>query len=551
MPTADLGRIFISYRRKENGWPARQLYQALSDVFGEDRVFKDVDSIEPGDNFVASVRTAVSSCTVLLALVGTDWANLTDKQGRRRLDDPDDFVRLEIETALRRGIRVIPILIDDAEMPRSQDLPPRLVPLVNRQAITISPVTFDTSRLVRTIRESMKAASAGAPEADLQESPSQAVPDHPDWGSVPDPAERQRNGLSTPPAGEPGPGLLAKAPLTRPGTVVVIVGITLVLLLSGTVWYVHRRAEDRVLDLPVGPAISPTQLIVSRYKKLTPPGMLWLVDSVNPDLSRRLDAVQHGTAYGIGISPDRRTITYVDGGSAVRAMPAAGGSGRLLFNSPPGCGRINHKSWSRTDMSVLVLECQVEAGPRRLVVVDVNGTIIRELDTGRVQPSDPTISPDGTTIAFCGTLSDSSEEGGNIYVMPIDGSSELTPVTDSAAEADSDPAWSADGTSIAFRRRVGPPRGEKFNGDNRLEDTDILTVAATGGPVRTLVTGSATDDKPSWSPDGRTIAFISNRDGDGSRTRTKDVWLVSADGGKPSPLRLKAPRYAAPAWSSR
>jgi len=93
----------------------------------------------------------VSSCTVLLALVGTDWANLTDKQGRRRLDDPDDFVRLEIETALRRGIRVIPILIDDAEMPRSQDLPPRLVPLVNRQAITISPVTFDTSRLVRAI----------------------------------------------------------------------------------------------------------------------------------------------------------------------------------------------------------------------------------------------------------------------------------------------------------------------------------------------------------------------------------------------------------------
>ena len=185
------------------------------------------------------------------------------------------------------------------------------------------------------------------------------------------------------------------------------------------------------------------------------------------------------------------------------------------------------------------------------MVVDIDGAIIRELDTGGVQPSDPTISPDGTTVAFCGTLSDSSEEGGSIYVMPIDGSFEPTPVTDSAAEADSDPAWSPDGSSIVFRRRVGPPRGEKFNSDNRLEDTDILRVAATGGPVRTLVSGSATDDKPSWSPDGRTIAFISNRDADGSRTKTKDVWLVPADGGQPTPLGLTAPRYSTPTWSTR
>ncbi len=309
--------------------------------------------------------------------------------------------------------------------------------------------------------------------------------------------------------------------------------------------------DQEALDLPIGPAISTTQLVVPRYKTLKPPGVPWLVDTENPSVSRELDSVQHGSTFAIGISPDRRTITYVDNGSSVRAMPAAGGTGRLLFTSPAGCGRINHKSWSPTDLSVFVLECQVGRGPRRLVVVDVDGNIVRELNAGGFQPSDPTVSPDGTMVAFCGTLSDSSEEGGSIYTTRLDGTGQPKPVTDSAAEADSDPAWSPDGTSLAFRRRVGPPRGEKFNGDNRLEDTDILTVAATGGTVHTLVSGSATDDKPTWSPNGLTIAFVSNRDAGGSRTETKDIWLVPAKGGDPTPLGLEAPRYSTPTWSTR
>ena len=135
--------------------------------------------------------------------------------------------------------------------------------------------------------------------------------------------------------------------------------------------------------------------------------------------------------------------------------------------------------------------------------------------------------------------------------MPIDGSADPRPITESPEEADSDPAWSPDGSSLAFRRRVGPPRGEKFNGDHRLEDTDIMTVSVGGGVPRTLVTGSATDDKPTWSPDGGTIAFVSNRDADGYRTEDKDVWLVPAEGGEPTPLGLSAPRYAAPTWSFR
>jgi len=160
MKKRSTGRIFISYRREENGWPARKLYEVMAERFGEDRVFKDVDSIEPGDDFVDQIQSAVASCDVLLALVGRNWTTTTGPGGGRRLDDPEDFVRLEIEAALNRGIRVIPILVDDARMPKATELPPALAPFLRRQAITVSPVTFDTGRLLRTIESTFTEVKA-------------------------------------------------------------------------------------------------------------------------------------------------------------------------------------------------------------------------------------------------------------------------------------------------------------------------------------------------------------------------------------------------------
>src|SRR3712207_4985638 len=110
------GRIFISYRREETAYPAGWLFDRLIAHFGEGSVFKDVDSIEFGDDFAAAIATAVASCDVLLALIGEHWATITDEHGHRRLDQPDDFVRREIEAALTRDVRVIPILIDRARM---------------------------------------------------------------------------------------------------------------------------------------------------------------------------------------------------------------------------------------------------------------------------------------------------------------------------------------------------------------------------------------------------------------------------------------------------
>jgi hypothetical protein len=156
-PPPAVGRIFLSYRREETAYPAAWLYDRLADRFGDGQVFKDVDSIELGDDFVEVLTTAVGSCDVLLAVIGLRWLDATDEDGRRRLDDPDDFVRLEIEAALARNVRVIPILVDGARMPRATDLPPSLVRLVRRQALELSPNRFelDTSRLLRVLEKTL------------------------------------------------------------------------------------------------------------------------------------------------------------------------------------------------------------------------------------------------------------------------------------------------------------------------------------------------------------------------------------------------------------
>lgn len=136
------GAIFVSYRRQDAAYPAGWLFDRLIDHFGRDVVFKDVDSIGLGDDFVAAVAQALESCAVLLAVIGRQWLIVTDDQGNRRLDDQGDFVRFEIETALARGIAVIPVLVDGARMPMAIELPASLSALAYRQALELRPNRF-------------------------------------------------------------------------------------------------------------------------------------------------------------------------------------------------------------------------------------------------------------------------------------------------------------------------------------------------------------------------------------------------------------------------
>jgi hypothetical protein len=177
-PTAP-GRIFISYRREETAYPAGWLFDRLADRFGGGQVFKDVDSIQLGDDFVEVITTAVGSCDVLLALIGDEWLTITDEHGRRRLDDPDDFVRLEIEAALARKVRVIPILVGGASMPRADELPDSLSKLVRRQALELSPsrFEFDTSRLLRVLDTTLAEVRKAHEDAVSRVAPAVKAPD--------------------------------------------------------------------------------------------------------------------------------------------------------------------------------------------------------------------------------------------------------------------------------------------------------------------------------------------------------------------------------------
>ena len=165
------GRIFISYRRQETDYPAGWLYDRLAVRYAGE-VFKDVDSIELGDDFVEVITAAVGSCDVLLALIGDQWVTIADKDGRRRLDNPNDFVRVEIEAALTRNVRVIPILVGGATMPDAEELPPSLAKLVRRNALELSPARFDydTSRLLKVLDRTLTEVRA-APGVTAQLSP--------------------------------------------------------------------------------------------------------------------------------------------------------------------------------------------------------------------------------------------------------------------------------------------------------------------------------------------------------------------------------------------
>lgn len=131
------GHIFISYRRSDSADIAGRIYDRLTGRFGRNPIFKDVDSIPLGLDFKEFLDAKVSECSVLLAIIGDRWLEAIDELGERRLNDPADFVRIEIESAMKRGIPVIPLLVRGARMPREAELPEGLKKLAYRNGIPI------------------------------------------------------------------------------------------------------------------------------------------------------------------------------------------------------------------------------------------------------------------------------------------------------------------------------------------------------------------------------------------------------------------------------
>jgi len=213
-----MARIFISYRREDSAGHAGRLFDVLRAKI--DGVFMDVTGIEAGVDYVEAIERAVGSCDLLLVVIGREWLACANARGRRRLDDPNDFVRLETAAALERNIRVIPVLVEGAEMPGVEELPGPLKPLARRQALELRDTRWeaDVEHLVSVVRRVLGPECTAPSMPQGQEMSSSPPP--------PTPSSHPRRWLGT-------------------GVAVAIV----VALAAGVLWFLQRPSAVLVPEL--------------------------------------------------------------------------------------------------------------------------------------------------------------------------------------------------------------------------------------------------------------------------------------------------------------
>ncbi len=163
-----MAAIFISYRREDSAGYAGRLYDIVSAHFGEGEVFIDVDEIPAGADFVKTIEQTEDGCSVLLVVIGKAWLLSDSQTGLPRLFDPHDFVRLEIAAGMRRNIRLIPLLVGGAAMPRAQQLPEELSPLTRIEALTLEDTRFhrDVDQLIELLETIVPVKKSSPPPRD-------------------------------------------------------------------------------------------------------------------------------------------------------------------------------------------------------------------------------------------------------------------------------------------------------------------------------------------------------------------------------------------------
>ncbi|MCP4139036.1 MAG: toll/interleukin-1 receptor domain-containing protein [Chloroflexi bacterium] len=155
------GKIFISYRRADARGVAGRLGDSLGQYFGDNRVFRDIEDIAGGADFGDVIKQNLANADAVIVLMGEKWLSITDSDGNRRLDDPNDWVAEEISLAIQSGIPVFPVLIENTPMPRAEELPEKLKPLLRYNALSISDNRwkFDVLRLGKIISFDIPSAS--------------------------------------------------------------------------------------------------------------------------------------------------------------------------------------------------------------------------------------------------------------------------------------------------------------------------------------------------------------------------------------------------------
>lgn len=173
--------IFISYRRDDTEGETGRLFDDLTRAFGNDAVFMDVSGIDPGTDFRKAIDDNVACCGVQLAVIGPTWATIIGSDGARRLDNENDYVRLEIASALKRNIAVIPVLVHDAHMPHADQLPDNLKDLAYRNSVELTHARWnsDVALLVKALEQYVHADQTTETEPVHAAVPVQLPPLHP------------------------------------------------------------------------------------------------------------------------------------------------------------------------------------------------------------------------------------------------------------------------------------------------------------------------------------------------------------------------------------
>lgn len=332
------GKIFINYRRDDSIGMAGRLHDRLAQTFGRDKLFMDVDHIPVGEDFVTHLNNQVAECDVVLVVIGPSWLRAKDKAGQRRLQQPDDFVAIEIAAALARNIRVIPVLVDGARMPKESELPDSLKPLARRQAAEVRHSHFgrDAETLVASMREAVPALLDMSDVMSVHESNRASVA-----------PRRWRKKLAAGAAG---------------ALVLVLIGVGGYAFIQKTVEKsVQRSAADKAEQKPQARA------------------------AAEAESKRKADEAEQQRLAALNAEEHRRRAEA----PAAPAPPASGGAAPLPQTSPataasPGPGPVNPEAVPIGDASLLdelrdrLYELNFDPGPPGGPLTDATRKAIRE-----------------------------------------------------------------------------------------------------------------------------------------------------------------------------
>lgn len=521
------GRIFINYRRDDSAYAAGWLYDQLSEQFGSTQIFKDVDNLQPGDDFVEKITSAVGSCDVLLAVIGPDWVSAADEHGNPRLQDHGDFVRVEIEAALTRNVRVIPVLVEGARMPRSDELPATLAPLSRRHAHELTSGRFnrDTDILIAALRRALPPAA---------EDRVTATASNPKNNKTPPTTSSQASASGLPPTRG------ASTFISRHRWWVIP-------LVAAAVVFTGYLGVRAISSLVAPPSDSSGRLpddVMVWQRHRGPVGELATI-SVSGSDEQPLRQGGTGADSAAVISRDRRSILFLhrppgSHRNELRIISAdRSGEMTLFIDGTEQCPELHRPAVDNKSRIAVVCSGFSQAAGKtdyddKLLLMQQNGTSPITLAHGQL--GDPTFTHDGSSIVYWSNHPSSKADGGALYKVAADGQSHPVQLTRGASGQHADPACSPVNDEVAFRNMGadGRPFIQVIRSDQGMDQTP-----------RTLEAGDRPAQDPSWSPDGTRIAF---RSGAGKDT---DLWVMEADGSGAHQIVDNPGADGAVSWSSR